>query len=81
MGQDERPQPRQQLHGYISTPARDGWYQFAAAQGVNVTALLEALGLVLAEQAGPEARLPLWLRHVVRDAQAVASSRSSRHRE
>ena len=58
MGQDERPQPRQQLHGYISTPARDGWYQFASAQGVNVTALLEALGLVLAEQAGPEAKVP-----------------------
>ena len=81
VGQDERPQPRQQLHGYVSTPARDGWYKFASAQGVNVTALLEALGLVLAEQTAEEAKLPIWLRHVVRDARAIASGRSSRQRE
>ncbi|MDQ3576192.1 MAG: hypothetical protein M3443_01010 [Actinomycetota bacterium] len=81
MGDDDRPQPRQQLHGYVSTAARDGWYAFAASHGVNVTALLEAIGLTLAEQAEAETRLPPWLRHAVSEARAIASSRSSRQRE
>lgn len=81
MGDDERPQPRQQLHGYISSQAREGWYQFAAAHGVNVTALLEVIGLTLAEHVGGEGKLPTWLRPVVTEARAVASSRSSRHRD
>lgn len=81
MGDQERPQPRQQMHGYVSTEARDGWYRFAAEQGLNVTALMEAIGLILAEQAKPETRLPPWLRHVLAEARAIASSRSSRRRE
>jgi hypothetical protein len=81
VGEDERPQPRQQLHGYVSTQARDGWYHFAAAQGINVTALMEAIGLMLSEHADTDARLPLWLRRTVNEARAIASSRSSRRQE
>lgn len=78
MGEDERPQPRQQLHGYVSMEARDGWYRFAAAHGVNVTALMEAIGLILAQQTTAEPQLPPWLRGAVSEARAIASSRSSR---
>lgn len=81
VGDDERPQPRQQLHGYVSTEARDGWYRFAAAHGINVTALMEAIGADLARYSQPDQRLPTWLRHVVSEARAVASSRSSRRRQ
>ena len=78
MGDDQRPQPRQQLHGYVSSEAREGWYRFADAHAVNITALLEAIGLSLAEQVGSEGRLPVWLRQAVSEARAIASSRSSR---
>jgi hypothetical protein len=77
---EEHP-ARRQLHGYVSTEARDGWYDFADKQGTSVTALLEAAGLLLAEHAARDRKdLPAWLRHLTADAQAIASSRSSRRR-
>ena len=73
--------PRQQLHGYVSTEARDGWYDFAESHGTNVTALLEATGLMLAKHARREQRrLPPWLKELLAKAHLVASSRSSRRR-
>jgi hypothetical protein len=73
--------PRRQVHGYVSTEARDGWYDFAEQQGTNVTALLEATGLLLGEHVKRGTRqLPAWLRKLVAQARRVASSRSSRQR-
>jgi hypothetical protein len=73
--------PGQQLHGYVSSEARDGWYQFSDRHGTNVTALLEAVGVLLAQHSRDERRaLPPWLRRVLVDAQEVASSRSTRRR-
>lgn len=73
--------PRQQLHGYVSTEARDGWYDFAERHGTNVTALLEATGVMLGKHAKRESRrLPAWLQDLLVDARWVASSRSSRRR-
>lgn len=73
--------PRQQLHGYVSTEARDGWYDFAEQHGTNVTALLEATGLLLGKNAERDRRrLPAWLRELLAQAQEIASSRSSRQR-
>ncbi len=63
---------------YVSTEARDGWYEFAEHYGVNVTSLVEAMGVRLGQASGPEGKLPVWLRDLVRDARSVASSRSSR---
>jgi hypothetical protein len=78
----DRPQPRRQLHGYVSTEARDGWYSFAAAHGTNVTALLEACGELLGRETSKSAReLSPVLRQLVSEAQLIASSRSSRRRE
>ena len=76
--ESEPGQPRRQLHGYLSTEAWNGWYGFAERYGVNVTALLEAIGVKLARLNVPENRLPTWIRQIVRDARVVASSRSSR---
>lgn len=50
--------------------------------GVNVTALMEALGSTLAEHAlTPEAKLPPTLKGAVSQARTIASSRSSRRRD
>ena len=77
----ETPAPRRQLHGYVSTEARDGWYSFAEAQGVNVTALMEALGSVFAEHAKtPSTKLPPLLKSAVSEARTIASGRSTRRR-
>ena len=79
---DQDHPPRQQLHGYVSTEARDGWYDFAESHGTNVTALLEAVGVLLGKHAKRERRrLPTWLRQLLADSQLVASSRSSRRRQ
>jgi hypothetical protein len=73
--------PRQQLHGYVSTESRDGWYAFAERHGTNVTALLESTGVLLGQHAGHERRrLPAWLRELLDQAQQIASSRSTRRR-
>ena len=78
----DRPQPRRQIHGYVSTEARDGWYEFAAAHGTNVTALLESCGALLGREAAkPAKQLPTLLRQLLTEAQLIASSRSSRRRE
>jgi hypothetical protein len=77
---DDR-QPRRQLHGYVSNAARDGWYDFSERHGTNVSALLEAIGVLLGENRDKKtSALPAVLRSAVKDAQAVASSRSSRRR-
>lgn len=41
------------LHASVSDEARDGWQQFAAAHGVSVTALIEAIGIRLADMEPP----------------------------
>jgi hypothetical protein len=71
--------PRRQIHGYISKEAREGWYGFAEDHYVNVTALLEAMGVTLGELRDA-ARLPTWLRELLQEATKVAGARSSRRR-
>jgi hypothetical protein len=78
--EDDRA-PRRQLHGYVSDPARDGWYDFSAAHGTNVTALMEATGILLANYSKKRTEaLPAWLRQLLKESKSVASARSSRRR-
>jgi hypothetical protein len=64
-----------------ATRTRDGWYDFAERHGTNVTALLEATGVMLGRHAKRESRrLPAWLQDLLAEAQLVASSRSGRRR-
>src|SRR3954454_9520462 len=70
-----------QLHCFLSDEAHAGWNGFAARQGTNVSALLEAMGLVLeTDRAGKKKAMPPFLRKGVGEARAIASARSSRGR-
>jgi hypothetical protein len=57
-----------------------GWQNFAEDHDVNVTAMLEAVGLVLGELHHSDARLPPVVTRMVRDARTVAGRRSTRVR-
>ena len=41
---------RNALHAYLDDVAHEAWQMFATENGVSVTALLEALGLQLAQE-------------------------------
>lgn len=43
------PAGRERVGGYLSPAAADGWRQFIVRHGGDITALLEAVGLALAE--------------------------------
>ena len=43
---------RRALHAFVSDQAHDRWHDFAAEQGVSVSAVLEALAPVLADLDG-----------------------------
>lgn len=40
---------RRAVHAYLSNRAHDQWHEFAATQGVSVSAMLEALAPILHE--------------------------------
>lgn len=63
--------PRRLLQVRLTDKARAGWDKAAVDEGATVTALLEAIGLGLAERE----RLP---RHVVRTARKIDKDRRSR---
>jgi len=71
---------RAALNVSISREAHDGWRDFAAIHGANVTALVEAIGLTLAGLDDPEAKLPPLLRATVRQARLIDAERRSRRR-
>jgi hypothetical protein len=63
----------------ISDEAHDGWREFAAVHGANVTALVEASGLAFARILDdPEEKLPPMLRNTVQEARRIAAKRSAR---
>jgi hypothetical protein len=65
----------------ISDEAHDGWRDFAAVHGANVTALVEASGLTFARLLDdPEDKLPPMLRATVQEARRIAAARSARRR-
>lgn len=70
---------RRQVHAWVSEDALAGWHAFARAHHSNVAALLEALGVKLAELADePPPKLPALLRDVVAESLRVAGKRSGR---
>ena len=65
----------------ISDEAHDGWRNFAAIHGANVTALVEAIGLAMAEFTDQdEEQLPDLARETVQQARRIAAQRSARRR-
>lgn len=66
------------LYANVSDEALDGWRLFARANGVSVTAMLEALGCRLAELDAPEVDLPALWRETIAEARAIDAERRSR---
>lgn len=73
MGDDRR-----HLGGAITPESYEGWHLFARAHGVSVVALLEGLGLWLAEQDTTPGRLPAPWRSVIAEGRALDSHRKRR---
>lgn len=67
--------------GNLTPEAHGGWKLFARSRGVNVTALLEAMGRRLADMDQPEARLPDLLRLSLADARVIQDERLDRTQE
>jgi hypothetical protein len=66
------------MHVVITEQAHDGWRHFCAIYGTNTTALVEAIGLTLADLEGPETRLPPLLRATLHESRRIAAERASR---
>jgi hypothetical protein len=66
------------LHVTISDEAHDGWRNFCAVHGINITALAEAIGLSLGQLDDPETELPPQLRETVIRARRIAAERIRR---
>lgn len=68
--------PRKALHAYLSADSHELWHDFAASNGVSVSALLECLA---AEMADPsECSLGESLETIVREARKVDAARRRR---
>ena len=67
------------MHAWVSEDALAGWHAFARSHHTNVAALLEALGIKVAELADdPSTKLPTFLREAVAESLRVAGKRSGR---
>jgi hypothetical protein len=64
----------------VTAESHDGWASFCAAHGTTMTALAEAIGLVLGELDNPEAQLPPLLRQTLAESRRIAAERVSRRR-
>jgi hypothetical protein len=69
---------RKALHAYVSDNAHDQWHEFAAHQGVSVSAILEALGPALTGTTSPEAVASIDLSNVVSQARHIDARRRRR---
>lgn len=64
---------RKALHAFVSDEAHDHWHDFAAENGVSVSAILEALAPELDHIPGPSD-------HVIKAARKVDAERRRRRR-
>ncbi len=72
---------RKALHAYVSDDAHDQWHEFAAEQGVSVSAILEALApaLNLENEVSTE-QMKDRLDTVVKSARKIDAQRRRRRR-
>lgn len=71
------PKNRVRIGGYLTPEAADGWEQYCARTGCNVTALLEAIGLALREEGGGSRPLEAH----VEEARQIEAARARRRRK
>ncbi len=68
---------RRALHAYVSDDAHDAWHDFAAENGVTVSALLEALTPHLQTERGAATLESAW-EDSIKAARAVDAARRRR---
>lgn len=72
---------RKALHAYVSDDAHDNWHNFAAEQGVSVSAILEALAPELDMKASiTHQELGDRLNMVVKSARKIDADRRRRRK-
>jgi len=69
---------RRHLGGQVSPEAYQGWHDFARIHGINVSVLLEVVGLWLGEQDAPIRRFPEPWRSMMARARDLAALRRRR---
>lgn len=71
---------RKAIHAYLSPDAHDAWHDFAAEQGVSVSALLEAIAEDWASRPGDGQGAPDDREQLARVARQVDAARRRRRR-
>jgi hypothetical protein len=71
---------RKAIHAYLSPDAHDAWHDFAAEQGVSVSALLEALAEDWATRPDWDDTAPSDREQLARVARQVDAARRRRRR-
>lgn len=69
---------RRKLSGMVDPTTYDAWHLFARSRGVDLSALLEAIGRRLADLDQPDHRLPAIIRDAVAEAREVTWLRKRR---
>lgn len=69
---------RRKLGGMVERATYDAWHLFARSRGVDLTALLEAIGRRLGDLDQPDHRLPPIIRDAVQEARSVTWERKRR---
>ncbi len=72
---------RRAIHAYVSESAHDQWHDFAAENGVSVSALLEALAETVSGRTTTEAEHGRVLQEAVNSSRKIDASRRRRRRD
>lgn len=75
-----QPTPRRAIHAFVSSEAHDQWHDFAAEEGVSVSALIEAFAPALAEGESSSEPMHERLAAVVKAARSIDAARRRRRR-
>ena len=71
---------RKALHAYVSDGAHDQWHNFAAEQGITLSALLDVLGTEISDPTNQEQGMSERLEFVVAEARKTDARRRRRGR-
>jgi hypothetical protein len=71
---------RRAIHAFVSSDAHDQWHDFAAEEGVSVSALIEAFAPALAEGTTSSESMYERLDAVVTTARGIDAARRRRRR-
>ncbi len=73
-----QPISRKAIHAFVSVEAHDRWHDFAAEEGVSVSALIEAFAPELSDEALGKEPMFERLQVVIGSARAIDAARRRR---